>query len=75
MGREDHLGALADQIVDGGQGCADAGVVGDRTGIVQGHVEVNPHENAFAAEVGAGEAGQGTLRHGVVSCGKKTRGD
>ena len=35
--------------------------VGDRTGIVQGHVEVNPHENAFAAQVAGVEAGQGTL--------------
>ena len=72
VGRKDHLGALADQVVDRGQGSTDAGVVGDRTGIVQGHVEVNPHENAFAAQVAGVEAGQGTLRHRVVSCGKKT---
>ena len=69
---QDHLGALADQVVDRGQGSADAGVVGDDTRIVQGHVEINPHENAFAAQVAGLEAGQGTLRHTVVSCGKKT---
>ena len=75
VSRQDHLGALADQVVDRGQGGADAGVVGDRTGLVQGHVEINPHENAFAAQVAGVKAGQGTLRHGVVSCGKKTGGD
>ena len=73
VGREDHLGALADQVVDRGQGGADAGVVGDGTGIVQGHIEVNPHEDAFAAQVAGSEAGQRTLRHRVVSCGMKTR--
>ena len=72
MSGEDHLGALADQVVDRGQGGTDAGVVGDGTGVVQGHIEVNPHENAFAAQVAGVEAGQGTLRHRVVSCGKKT---
>jgi hypothetical protein len=44
-------------------------------GIVKGNVEVNPHEDAFAAQVAGIEAGQGTLRHRVVSCGKKSTRD
>ena len=33
-------------------------------GVIQRHVEVDPHQNALAAEVCGAEAGQGTLRHG-----------
>jgi len=64
VGREDHLGALAGEVVDGGQGGADAGVIGDGAGIVEGHVEVDPNQHALAAQFISGEAGQGALRHG-----------
>jgi hypothetical protein len=69
------LAPFANEVVDGGQRCADAGVIGDGAGIVEGNVEVNPHEDAFAAQVAGIEAGQGTLRHRVVSCGKKSTRD
>ena len=75
VSREHNLGALANEVVDGGQRCANAGVIGDGTGIIKGNVEVNPHEDAFAAQVASIEAGQGTLRHRVVSCGKKSSRD
>ena len=65
VGRQQHLGALADQVVDGGQGGADAGVVGDRAVVVERYVEVHPHQHALAAQVIGGEAGQGSLRHGT----------
>ena len=34
VGRQDHLGALAAQVFDRGQGGPDAGVVGDGTGVI-----------------------------------------
>ena len=49
VSREHNLGALANEVVDGGQRCANAGVIGDGAGIIEGNVEVNPHEDAFAA--------------------------
>jgi hypothetical protein len=64
VGGQDHLGAQIAQEADGGQGGADAGVVGDRAAVVLGHVEVDPDQDALAAQVALAEAGQGTLRHG-----------
>jgi hypothetical protein len=64
---QDHLGAFANQVMDRWQCCTDAGVVCNRTGVVQRHVEVDPHKNAFAAQVAAIQFCQGTLRHVVMS--------
>jgi hypothetical protein len=66
VGRQDHLGAVVAQVGDRGQGGADAGVVGDGAVVVLGHVEVDPHQHALAAQFGTAEAGQGTLRHGTT---------
>ena len=72
VGRQDHLGALGGEVVDGGQGRLDAGVVGDRTGVIEGHVEVDPHQHPLATELIGGQAGQGALCHG---CGELRSGE
>ncbi|GJM88961.1 hypothetical protein PR202_ga05548 [Eleusine coracana subsp. coracana] len=43
---EDDLGAVADEVLDGGDGGADAGVIGDVLVVVERHVEVGAHEDA-----------------------------
>ena len=48
MGGQQDLGALVQQVLQGGDGSADAGVVGDVLLLVQGHVEVRTHEHALA---------------------------
>ncbi len=71
VGRKDHLGALAGQIIDGGQRRADAGVIGDGAGIVEGNIEIHPHQNALTAQRVGGEGGQGALRHGAGGDGAR----
>jgi hypothetical protein len=64
VGGQQHPGAVVDQVADGGQGGPDAGVVSDRPGVVEGHVEVDPDQNPLAAEIVGAETGEGSLRHG-----------
>ena len=47
MAHEDYGCAVFEQVVDGGQGGADAGVVADLS-IAQRYIEVNPDEGFFA---------------------------
>lgn len=46
MAGEDDLGAVAEEVLDGGDGGADTGVIGDVLAVVERHVEVGPHEHA-----------------------------
>jgi hypothetical protein len=69
VGGQDHLGALGGEVVDRGQGSADAGVVGDGAGVIERYVEVDPHQHALAAQLIGAEAGQGSLRHGTAPGG------
>ena len=51
MGAEEHPGALLDQMLDGGEGFADAGVVGDRLRAVlllKWHVVIDADKHALA---------------------------
>ena len=47
---EDHLGAVVDGAIDGWQGRANAGVVGDLVRIVQRNVEVGSDDDAFVSQ-------------------------
>jgi hypothetical protein len=62
VGQQDDLGALGRQVVDGRQGGAQAGVVGDLAA-VDGHVEVHPDQGALAGEIGGVEGAEG---HGLT---------
>ena len=48
MAHEHDRGAAVQQGLDGGHRPADAGVVGDVLGVVQGDVEIHAHQRAFA---------------------------
>ena len=47
---EDHLCLTAQRVLDGGDGLADARVVGDRA-VFERHVEVDADEHTFAGEI------------------------
>ena len=53
-----------DEVLDGGYGGPDAGVVGDVLVLVERHVEVGTHEDALALEVGLREVLDALLGHG-----------
>jgi hypothetical protein len=53
VAHEHELAALVDDLLDAGQGRADAAVVGDLAAL-QGHVEVDAHEYGLAAGVDVG---------------------
>ncbi len=48
--RQDEPCAVAQRVLDGGQGLADARVVGDPAAIIQRDIEVHAHEDAMVAE-------------------------
>ena len=51
VAREDHPGAVADELVDGGQRRADARVVGHVAVGIHRRVEVDAHEHLLAREI------------------------
>ena len=51
MGADDDPRALVQEIVDGGQGRPDAGVVGNVSLVIERHVEIDAQENPFACDV------------------------
>ena len=51
VAREDHSGAVADELVDGGQRRADARIVGHVAVGVHRRVEVDAHEHLLAREI------------------------
>eukprot|EP00955_Chlamydomonas_euryale_P040897 351841-Chlamydomonas_euryale.AAC.13 len=56
MGREQDLRAVINEVLEGRDGGADAGVVGDGHGrLVERHVEVSAHQHALALELGLGK--------------------
>ena len=59
MGGEDDLGFVAEGVLDGGDGLADAGVVGDGA-VFEGDVEVDADEDALVGEV---EVANGEFGH------------
>jgi hypothetical protein len=48
---EDDLGALLEEELDGGDGGADAGVIGDLLGVVERDVEVGAHEHLLPLQI------------------------
>ena len=54
VAHEDDLGALVLEVLDRGDGGADAGVVRDDA-VLQGDVEVHAHEDALARDVGVAD--------------------
>ncbi len=63
MGEQDDLGALFGKFADGRQHALDAGGVGDLA-VLDGHVEVNAHQNALAGDVG--EIVEGLEAHEIL---------
>ena len=63
MAGEDDPGAVANEVLDGWDGGADAGVIGDVLAVVEGNVEVGAHEHAFPLEVRCGEIAHALLGH------------
>jgi hypothetical protein len=61
---EDDLGAVADEVLDGGDGSANTGVVGDVLVVVERHVEVRAHQDALPLELGGAEVPHALLGHG-----------
>ena len=66
---EDDLGFAAERVLDGGDGFADAGVVGDGAVLGEGDVEVDADEDALVGEV---EVADGELGHSISSRSKWT---
>ena len=62
MGAQDQPGAAFDEIVQGRQGSPDTGVIADPA-VVQGDVEIDPHQDAFAVEI---EVTHGLFLHTVA---------
>jgi len=61
---EDDLGALLEEELDGGDGRADASVVGDLLGVVERHVEVGAHEHLLPLQIRLPEGAHAPLgRH------------
>jgi hypothetical protein len=50
VGAEDDFGLVAESILDGGEGLADAGVVGDDA-VLEGNVEVDADEDSLVGQV------------------------
>jgi len=69
VGGHEDLGALLREVLEGGDGSADAGVVGDVEVRVQRDVEVAANEDGLALEILLGEVADGLLRHGELSDG------
>lgn len=61
MGGDENLGAVLDEVLERGDGGADAGVVGDLHVGVEGHVEIATHEHSLALEVSLLEVADGLL--------------
>ena len=51
MGAENHGSTLLQQVLNGGEGLADAAVVGDYALVVGGDVEIAAAEHLFALEI------------------------
>ena len=61
---EDDLGTLIEEELDGGDGRADASVVGDLLGVVERHVEVGAHEHLLPLQIRLPEGAHAPLgRH------------
>lgn len=61
---EDDLGALLEEELDGGDGGADAGVIGDLLGVVERDVEVGAHEHLLPLQIRLAEGSHAPLgRH------------
>lgn len=64
MAGEDDSGAILDQVLDGGDGGADPGVIGDVLVVVERHIKVGPHEHLLPLQGGAGQVAHALLGHG-----------
>ena len=73
---EDDLGALLEEELDGGDGRADAGVVGDLLGVVERHVEVGAHEHLLPLQIRLPEGADAPLgRHHSLHARTKRKPD
>ena len=60
MGGDEDLGAVLHEVLEGGDGGADAGVIGDHA-VLEGDVEVAAHEHSLALEIVLLEVADGLL--------------
>lgn len=63
MTAEDDPCAVLDQVLDRGDGGADAGVVGDFLVIIKRHVEIDSHEYLLPHKIVSLEISHALLRH------------
>lgn len=64
MTGEKDFGTIANEVLDGGNGGSNPGVVGDVLIVVEGHIEVSPHEDLLALEISRGQVADALLHHG-----------
>lgn len=62
MAGEDDLGPILEQVLDGGHGGADAGVVGDVLVLVQRHVQIRAHQDALTLQLRRRQIAHALLR-------------
>lgn len=60
---EDDFGAILDQVLDGGDGGADPGVISDVPVVVEGHIKIGPHEHLLPLQGRAGQVAHALLGH------------
>ena len=65
---EDDLGALLEEELDGGDGGADAGVIGDLLGVVERDVEVGAHEHLLPLQIRLAECADAPLGRHITPC-------
>lgn len=61
---EDDFSAVLDEVLDGGDGSSNPGVVSDVLAIVEGYVEVSPNEHLLPLEVSPGQIPDALFGHG-----------
>lgn len=62
MRGEDDNSAVTHQVLDGGNGGANPGVVGDVEAVVEGDVEIDPDEHPLPLQIGLLEGSDALLR-------------
>lgn len=63
MTAKDHFGAIADEILDGGNGSADSGIISDVEVFIEGDIKVSTEENLLTVEIGFFEVTNTSFSH------------
>lgn len=64
MTGEKDFGTIANEILNGGDGSSNPGVISNVLVVVEGHIEVSPHEDLLALEISRGKVADALLHHG-----------